>query len=218
MAERQWLIPKHEPEVIAAGARWWCGSDEKVPTTSLDRLVVHGVELTSRYNKASEYELMARAIEALPPSLRSQVESICCDSKSDCYSVELRHWQPALAKELGRAPDQSIRALCSGHNGITLDGPRLPNGPFPSRLFDVGPHWGGDGDFAPVARKGDDEGRLIQKRLRAEGDAVAAKGKLKLDEWLDSLDSDDLTRITMLMDKGWRQIAAQASDENDPPF
>ena len=53
-------IPLRDPEIVEAEARtYWRGNAEKVPTTSLTLLTVCGVELTSRYNKADEYECSA---------------------------------------------------------------------------------------------------------------------------------------------------------------
>ncbi len=61
------IIPQHEPEIIAAAARkHWCGDDEKVATTSIEVLIVHDVQITSRYQKAHELELMRDMILAMP--------------------------------------------------------------------------------------------------------------------------------------------------------
>ena len=76
MTATRLLIPKFEPEVIAAKKRnWGLDPDDKVPTTSLRELVVHGVVLTSRWDEAHEYEVMAAAVEALPFGSRSQIKS-----------------------------------------------------------------------------------------------------------------------------------------------
>jgi hypothetical protein len=82
------IIPRFEPEVIEAGAqKHYFGDSEKVATTSIRTLVVFGVDIVSRYNKAEEYELMQAMICALRPAMREQIKSIFCDSKSSCFSV-----------------------------------------------------------------------------------------------------------------------------------
>jgi hypothetical protein len=44
------LVPRHEPEVIEAmAAKHYRGDNEKVATTSIDHLIVRGVNITSRY-------------------------------------------------------------------------------------------------------------------------------------------------------------------------
>jgi hypothetical protein len=47
-----------------------------------------GIEITSRYQKAHEYELMVKMVEEVPKPLR-YVKSIFCDSKATyCFSVK----------------------------------------------------------------------------------------------------------------------------------
>ena len=50
----------------------------------------------------------------------------------------------------------------------------------------------------------------IQERLQAEGAAAAAKGTRALDEWYDSLTSDDLASIPLAIDRVWHEIARKA--------
>ncbi len=50
-----------------------------------------------------------------------------------------------------------------------------------------------------------------QERLQAAGDAAAAKGMRGLDEWQDSLTSDELSSITVTQDRAWREAAAKVS-------
>jgi hypothetical protein len=117
------IIPQHEPEIIAATARKrWRGDDEKVATTSIDLLIVHGVEITSRYKKAHEFELMRSMILALPLQ-QGAVQSIFCDSKAGrCFSVVLRrhHWNAGLARAIGDHLERAAMAYGGGHNGITV--------------------------------------------------------------------------------------------------
>src|SRR6185437_2692542 len=117
------IIPQHEPEIVAAAARnHRHGDDEKVPTTSITVLIVDGVEITSRYRKAHELELMRDMILALPLAQRA-VQSIFCDSKAgSCFSVVLRrhHWNARLARAIGDHFEKAALAYNGGHNGITV--------------------------------------------------------------------------------------------------
>jgi hypothetical protein len=48
------IIPRRDPEIVKAEAeQCYCGNDEKVATTTIDHLTVHGVDITSRYNKVT---------------------------------------------------------------------------------------------------------------------------------------------------------------------
>jgi hypothetical protein len=105
------IIPRFEPEVVEAEARRrWHGDDEKVATTAVKVLVVRGVEITSRYQKADELELMGRIIDAMPPCVSARIESVWCDSKAcHCYSITLK------ARRALRGSRKRLRspALCS---------------------------------------------------------------------------------------------------------
>ena len=118
------IIPQHEPEIIAAAARkHWRGDDEKVATTSIEVLIVHGVEITSRYKKAYEFELMRSMILALPVEQCRAVRSIFCDSKAGrCFSVVLRPdpWNEGLARAIGSLLQEVAVTYGGGHNGITV--------------------------------------------------------------------------------------------------
>ncbi|HZC56024.1 MAG TPA: hypothetical protein VE396_08255 [Xanthobacteraceae bacterium] len=122
MNARQRLpIPRHEPEVIKAGARLHFGDDEKVATTSFESIAVNGVKLNSRYGKAHELELMRAFVLDLPESLCRLTATIFCDSKAtNSFSITLRHWTVERAKLIGRAIAESALARNGGHNGITL--------------------------------------------------------------------------------------------------
>lgn len=111
-------LPRHEDEVLKAGARAYLGDDEKVPTTSVRRVAAHGVALSSRYSKAAELGEMAGMVEAVSMHLRPYVSSLFCDSKAgSCYSAEMREdCEPDVAVIIGRQMECAI----NGHNGIFL--------------------------------------------------------------------------------------------------
>jgi hypothetical protein len=119
-------IPRYEPEVIEAEARKFGGEHDKTYTTSVDVLVVGGVEISSRYRKAEELETMT-AIVVLglsEPGLRRHVKSVWCDSKfSDSYTVMLRSKDANLAQQIGLAFEAGAFRVKGGHNGILVEGP-----------------------------------------------------------------------------------------------
>jgi hypothetical protein len=141
------IIPQHEPEIIAAiAAKHWRGDDEKVPTTSLEALTVHGVKIESRYRKAREFELMRAMVLTLTTLEREAVQSIFCDSKAgSCFSVILRRdlWNTRLARFIGDHFEKAAFAYNGGHNGITVsayDGDSLFGSQHLRVEFD--PNWG----------------------------------------------------------------------------
>jgi hypothetical protein len=141
------VIPQHEPEIIEAVAtRQHYGDDEKVATTSLDHLIVRGVNITSRYQKADELELMRALILALPPPFCSMVKSIWCDSKACCcYSVVLREWLPSrsfsnAAEIIGACLETTLKSTRPfGHNGIDISDAKH----FDRSIY-LNPNWGDD--------------------------------------------------------------------------
>ncbi len=130
------IIPEFEPEIVAAIAkRKYHGDSEKVATTSIKALDVHGVSLSSRYDKAHEYAEMAAMVEGVLPELRGHIESIWCDSKANaCYSVWLSQCTKDQAREIGAQIEAACIAHGGGHNGIAIQGPN-------SVGFDLDPWW-----------------------------------------------------------------------------
>jgi hypothetical protein len=113
-------IPRREPELIRLEAdRVFHGDADKVATTALRGLTVGGVEISSRYFQAEEFEVMRAMILALPPQLRDLVTSIFCDSKAThSYSVMVRRWSAAAA--IGKWLDAAAASITGGHNGIDV--------------------------------------------------------------------------------------------------
>ena len=129
-------IPKFEPEIVAAIAtQKYDGDSEKVATTSIRALDVHGVCLSSRYNKAHEYEVMSTMVQGVLPELTELIESIWCDSKANaCYSVFLLSCTKEQARDIGEQIEAACIAHGGGHNGISIQGPN-------SVGFDLDPWW-----------------------------------------------------------------------------
>jgi hypothetical protein len=141
------IIPRHEPEIIAAAARKrWRGDDEKVPTTSLEALTVHGVKIESRYRKAREFELMRDMVLALTTLERESVQSIFCDSKASyVFDVSVRPGacDALLAGIIGRRLEAVALARNGGHNGIRVFSER------DGCCVGLDPYWLGDSEIEP---------------------------------------------------------------------
>jgi hypothetical protein len=142
------IIPRHEPEIVEAiAAKQHYGDDEKVATTSLDHLIVRGVNITSRYQKADELDLMRALILALPPPFFGMVKSIWCDSKASCcYSVVLRERFsspavfPSAAEIIGACLETTLKSMRPfGHNGIDISVAKH----FERSIY-LNPNWGDD--------------------------------------------------------------------------
>jgi len=133
------LIPEFEPEVIKAAAdKHFSGDDEKIATTPLKSLEVHGVLLSSRYDKAHEYRIMALMVEGVSSNLRKYINNIWCDSKAAaCYTVVL---EPCTFNDARVIADQ-LDAACvehgGGHNGISVSGSQGGH-------IEIDPNWAGD--------------------------------------------------------------------------
>jgi hypothetical protein len=118
-------IPTHEPEVIQAAARKHWTGEEKVPTTALKSVDVHGVSLSSRWDKAHELEAMGKMVDGVEPDLRRHIESMWCDSKAEaCYSVTLADCSEEIGREIAHQLDMACRERNGGHNGIWISGNR----------------------------------------------------------------------------------------------
>ena len=146
MSDKNRAIPIHEPEVVAVEARKkWHGNAEKVATTSIKVLKIDGVEITSRYCRAHEFELMRDMVLALAPRWRAVMKSIFCDSKAtDCFSVTMHRWDPSLAAEIGKQLENAALELNDGHNGITIAAPTKTVFSAAGQFIDIHPSWRGD--------------------------------------------------------------------------
>jgi hypothetical protein len=118
------VIPRREPELILREAhRLHGGSMARVPTTSLDRIFVRGVELTSRYQRADELEVMRAMVLALGPATSLAVDSIYCDSERiHGYTVLIRDWAwtADVVDHIGKTLEAVVFCERDYHNGIIM--------------------------------------------------------------------------------------------------
>jgi hypothetical protein len=108
------MIPKHEPETIAARVRKF-GGVAFLATIPRSRVTIDGVRLTSQRGRPDEYARVAAALNALPSAWRCAILSVIC-SDTDC-AVELGPCDSAAAAGIGKAIDQALE-----ERDITLNG------------------------------------------------------------------------------------------------
>jgi hypothetical protein len=118
------IIPRFEPEIVACEARRrYFGDDEKAATTSIKSLEFEGVLLSSRYDKADEYEYMVAIVEGVSCELRRFIDSVFCDSKcSYNYIIQLKSCSRSQARAIASEIEASCLLKQGGHNGISLEG------------------------------------------------------------------------------------------------
>ena len=120
-------IPRFEPEVVQAEAnRRFRGNTDKVATTSFSGLKHLGVQLSSRYSKARELELMAEVLGDLEPAQRACIARFYCDSKASAF-FEV-HFKPRWfgdAQAIGERICLSLLQRNDGYNGVHV---QLPDG------------------------------------------------------------------------------------------
>jgi hypothetical protein len=75
------LIPKHESEVLGK-VRKKCRSAEKAKTTAIGDIIFRDVNISSRYDKAEELEMMVDMITMVPDEMIDVVAAIECDSSA----------------------------------------------------------------------------------------------------------------------------------------
>jgi hypothetical protein len=134
-------VPRYEPEVVEAAARKFGGDHDKVATTSVDVLMVGGVEVSSRYNKAEELtKLAAIVLTGLSPRQRKFVKSVWYDSAySDSYTITILHKNSTLAEQIGSAFEAGAIWLRGRHNSVSVEAPDGTN------LANFNCHWEGEG-------------------------------------------------------------------------
>lgn len=82
-------------------------------------IVYHGVLLSSRYDVASEFAHMRRAIDAMPELMARRVESIWCDSKATAdYRITLD--ARLFVDGLSEVVEDAFRSV-GGYNGLLIE-------------------------------------------------------------------------------------------------
>lgn len=121
-------IPIYEPEVIA-GLRRNLGPRlaNLASTTSISRIVVRGIVLSSPYRIAKELQMMTRMVTWLSQDLVQEIDSITTDLRT------VRKFHVQLGRELDACDlivdqlEQACLHAHNGHNGLIITaGGRAP--------------------------------------------------------------------------------------------
>ncbi len=104
-------VSRFEPEVIETLARrFWQGSEERVPTTPVWKVVAHGVTLRSRYWKVEDFMRISGILDSAEPRWLGAILDIWCGSVPAAYRVTLRGRFREVAQLIG---DQLAAARAS---------------------------------------------------------------------------------------------------------
>ena len=109
---------------------------------------IHGIQISSRYNKIFELDAMCAMVNAIPPELCGNVRQIFCDSQACAlYEVAVRRWDPFAMEAICHALHMAAVQSSRGHNGIHVNADDKPHG----WSVHLDPWWGEEGDYqAPV--------------------------------------------------------------------
>jgi|SRR5215471_8032780 len=108
--EERKTIPRLEPEAVRAEAdKLWRGDDEKCATTSIKELRVRGARITSRYQKAHEFETIQTMVLSVDPRLVSFVESA---SGSQCGAFLSLEGGISKVTEFDRVENHRSVSIC----------------------------------------------------------------------------------------------------------
>jgi hypothetical protein len=114
-------VTRFEPEVVRSIAqRFWSGSLLKVATTPMKTVIVFGVILSSRYQKADDLERMGAMLEGVDRELRCEIAAIWCDSEETrTYIGTLKGRYHDLAKLVAA----QLETASGSHKGIVMEDP-----------------------------------------------------------------------------------------------
>lgn len=117
------IIPLIDPEVVKREAiEVYRGDYEKVPTTSARPFNYLNVTLSSRCDKAHEYELLMDLVEFLDEIDLNAIDYIYFDSKSDTIAIELCQCNCGFAKYLSEKIRDYFDSNFIWHSGIYISG------------------------------------------------------------------------------------------------
>lgn len=93
--------------------------DEAGPKAPHGTVAYRGILLDSRWDVLAEYRAMRAIVDRLPDLVRVRIESIWCDSKCTSYFV-LTVKPHRFVRDLPLVFEDSVVAVCGGHNGILI--------------------------------------------------------------------------------------------------
>lgn len=171
------IIPRDAESVRKEADERWHGDAEKVSTTIYQPGEVHGVAISSRYDKSDEYVVMAALINWLPPELRDRMMSIYCDSKAVCtWSIVLKKCDEITFDEIKTLINSGLIRLDGGHNGVYFTFETASGAPPGDDYLD--PIWyeGAEDDdyFASVKASADE---IMDRRYNGNAPVIQRPGK-----------------------------------------
>jgi hypothetical protein len=159
---------------------------------TLDHLVdLQGMRSALKTGEASLDQLFPEE-KALGPKPETLIDKLTVLTKVDPRTGEI--------KESGAAEDH----LAPGGAGAASP-PRNAAPASPAETVKVGQR-------GPKSAR---RAATLQERVKAEGDAAAAKGTHALNEWWESLSDDARGHISPAMDKTWQEVAAKAGSKKE---
>jgi hypothetical protein len=103
--------------------------EERRPTSPFDHVVVDGVQLVSRWQRAEEIDRLTALVQALPPFYRLQIKAIYCESEGGRrFQIVLRAAQftQARAVAVAREVESILLKQLGGHDGVSIGRHDLP--------------------------------------------------------------------------------------------
>lgn len=121
------VVPEYPPDFVQAVAdRHYFGDREKVSTTWVGMIELHGVEITSRYQKADELQTMVDVLQAA--GCADKILKMHCDSKAQaCYVITAK--DAADKMDVAHALGHVFLWSDGGYNAIYVHGPGRDDDP-----------------------------------------------------------------------------------------
>jgi hypothetical protein len=83
--------------------------------------IMEEIEIKSRHDDEDERYLIAVALSMIPWQLRQPITRVFCDSKASfSFAVDLSHWDPKQAEQIGYLFADGVTLENGGHNGVVV--------------------------------------------------------------------------------------------------
>lgn len=106
---------------------WWmqgigAGDPDKKPDCPYDTVTVRGVEISSRYSKLDEYDVVVKALGLVSARARQRTKSIFIDSKhTHDYTILLRgHNSEDVQWDIAQEYKRAFLNVAGGWNGLSV--------------------------------------------------------------------------------------------------
>jgi hypothetical protein len=117
------FIPVIDLSIVErSAAQNYHGDTEKVATTTVRPFVYKGIDLSSRYDKADEYETLLDLVDSLDSIDLRVVKTIFSDSKSNTYCVSFGPCNVRMARHISAKMEKFFNDRHIWHNGVYVQG------------------------------------------------------------------------------------------------